>query len=140
MSKKFKEWTDSHGIKLDLIPEGAHHMLGLLERNHQVRREQLATYAQTFPEDHLGKALRITAAQRNRLRNVGGFSPTGLVLGKVPRLPATLADEDFKLSEHAAVTDKGSEYQADMLRRAEAAAAFLKANTSIAVRASLLAR
>ena len=55
-------------------------------------------------------------------------------------MPATLADEEFKLGEQAAVTDKGSDFQADMLRRTEAATAFLKANTSLAVRASLLAR
>ena len=41
-------------------------------------------------------ALRTTAAQRNRLRNVRGYSPTQWVLGANPTLPAELDDEDFR--------------------------------------------
>ena len=37
MSAKFKEWADRHGIRLDMVPKNAHHRLGILERNHQVR-------------------------------------------------------------------------------------------------------
>ena len=29
----FAEWASNHGIKVNLIPRGAHHRLGILERN-----------------------------------------------------------------------------------------------------------
>lgn len=44
MSQEFRDWAENRGIKLQLIAEGVHHQLGMLERNHQVRREQLAIY------------------------------------------------------------------------------------------------
>ena len=139
MSDKYKCWVERHGIKLELIPEGAHAKLGLIERNHQVRREQLAIYALAFPNDKFSTALRITCGQRNRLRNVGGFSPVQLVLGKIPRLPGTLADSEFHLAEQSAATMQGRHLD-DMQRREAGATAFLKANVSNAIRSSLLAR
>ena len=71
----------------------------MLERNHQVRREQLSIYKKLHKDDSLRKAVRITCPQPNRLRNVEGFAPVQLVLGVVPRLPGALADEDFRLTE-----------------------------------------
>ena len=44
VSQEFKDWAENRGIKLQLIAKDAHHQLGMLERNHQVRREQLAIY------------------------------------------------------------------------------------------------
>ncbi len=38
MSNLFKEWAGRHNIKLDFFPLEAHHMRGILERNHAVRR------------------------------------------------------------------------------------------------------
>ena len=75
MSEEFAEWCRSRGIRLTLIPRDAHHELGILERNHQVRREQIAIYHDMHPEDSLKVAVRVTQQQRNRLRNVHGFTP-----------------------------------------------------------------
>ena len=86
-SKKMHQWMSKHDIKLDLIPKGAHHRLGLLERNHAVRREQLSKYHRQFPDDSLKTALRMTASQRNILRNVHGFSPETLEPGTQPKVP-----------------------------------------------------
>ena len=71
------------------------------------------------------------------MRNVKGYSPTQLVLGVVPRLPGTLADEDFRLSELK--TNKRSDVSQDLGRRTTAGKAFLEANTARAVREALLA-
>ena len=140
MSQGFADWVESFGGKLELIPARAHHRLGLLERNHQVRREQLAIYGKTFPDDPLRLALRVTQNQRNALRNVRGFSPTSLVLGSAPRVPGGLADEDFRLSEHTALLDPASAQYKDQERRVAAGRAFLEANASKAVRTVLLSR
>ncbi|CAK0834201.1 unnamed protein product [Prorocentrum cordatum] len=102
-SKRMHDWMSKHGIKLDLIPKGAHHKLRLMERNHAVRREQLSKYNLQFSDDSLKTALRISDA---------------------------LCDEDFGLSERAAL----------MVRRTAAGTAFIEANCSRAVQAALLAR
>ena len=138
MSQEFKDWAEDRGIKIQLTAKDAHHQLGKLERNHQVRREQITIYGDTHKKDSLRQAVRMTTPQRNRLRNVKGYSPTQLVLGVVPRLPGTLADEDFRLSELK--TDKRSEVLQDLEGRTRAGKAFLQANTARAVRGALLSR
>jgi len=140
MSHVFREWAGGQGIRLDMIPKDAHHRLGILERNHQVRREQLEIYHAAHPKDSLRKAVRITCPQRNRLRNVRGFTPAQRVLGVLPRLPGTLAEEEFRLAEQSQATDARTEFAETLARQASAGAAFLKANVSTAVRAALLAR
>jgi hypothetical protein len=112
------------------LPKDGRHWLGVLERNHAVRREQIGIYEKVFPNDSFGTALRMTNNARNRLRNAGGRSPNMLALGQVSRLPAGLCDDDFKLAEQAAVTDTKSAAYQDMLRRTTAAEAYFKANTA----------
>ena len=70
MSKEFLEWATKFNIKLSFIPAECHHELGILERNHAVRREQIALYNDKFPEDPFEQVLKITCMQRNRLRGV----------------------------------------------------------------------
>ncbi|CAK0898302.1 unnamed protein product, partial [Prorocentrum cordatum] len=139
-SRKMHQWMSKHDIALDLIPKGAHHKLGLVERNHAVRREQLSKYHLQFPDDSPKTALRMTASQRNILRNVHGYSPATLVLGTQPKVPGALCDEDFGLAEQAALVDPKSEVHEIMVRRAAAGTALSEANCSRAVRAALLAR
>ncbi|CAK0890714.1 unnamed protein product, partial [Prorocentrum cordatum] len=139
-SRNMHQWMSKHDITLDLIPKGARHKLGLMERSHAVRREQLSKYHLQFPDDSLKTALRMTASQRNILRNVLGYSPATLVLGTQPKVPGALCDEDFGLAEQAALVDPKSEVHEMMVRRAAAGAAFIEAICSRAVRAALLAR
>ena len=80
MLQEFKDWAEARGIKMQLIAKDAHHQLGMLERNHQVRREQITIYGATHKKDTLRQAGGMTCSQRNRLRNVKGYSPTQLVL------------------------------------------------------------
>ena len=138
MSEAMARWAQSHGIKLRLIPKRGHHMLGALERDHQVRREQLGLYARIFPEDSLKKSLLITSAQRNRYRLVGGYSPATLALGYQPRDPGE--GDNLNLAEMSAHEDVRSRANQDRRRRSVAAQAFLSANASRAVRATLLGR
>ncbi|CAK0872984.1 unnamed protein product, partial [Prorocentrum cordatum] len=134
--------TWEHGIKLDLIPKGTHHRLhvGLVERNHAVSWEQISKYHLQFPDDSLKTALRMTASQRNTLRNVHGLSTAALVLGTQPKIPGARCDENFGLSDQAALVDPKSEVHEMMIRSTAAATAFVEANCSRAVRAALLAR
>ena len=138
MSEAMAKWAQANGIKLRLIPKGGHHMLGALERDHQVRREQLGLYARIFPEDSLKKSLLITSAQRNRYRLVGGYSPATLALGYQPRDPGE--GDNLNLAEMSAHEDVRSKANQDRRRRSVAAQAFLSANASRAVRATLLGR
>ena len=138
MSEAMAKWAQAHGIKLRLIPKGGHHMLGALERDHQVRREQLGLYARIFPEDSLKRSLLITSAQRNRYRLVGGYSPATLALGYQPRDPGE--GDNLNLAEMSAHEDVRSRANQDRRRRSAAAQAFLSANASRAVRATLLGR
>lgn len=52
--EEFAEWTSRHGMQLELIPRGAHHRLGILERNHAIRRKQLEMLLVEEPEITLG--------------------------------------------------------------------------------------
>ena len=57
----FAEWASNHGIKVNLIPRGAHHRLGILERNHAVRRKMLETFKAEVPTCSFEQALLVTA-------------------------------------------------------------------------------
>ena len=130
----FAEWASNHGIKLDLIPRGAHHRLGILERNHAVRRKMLETFKEEVPDCSFEKALLVTAHQRNRLTSVKGSTPATLAFGYVP-------------SEGGVMDEPGPESfgdQADLPRileiKQQAAIAFHKANQDLALRAAALHR
>ena len=49
-SSTFADWASLHGMRLELIPRGAHHRLGILERNHAVRRKQLEIFHEEMPD------------------------------------------------------------------------------------------
>ena len=83
-SETYAEWASNHGIKMELIPTGAHHRLGILERNHAVRRKTLETFKAELPDCTFEKALLVTAHQRNRLSSVKGATPAAFDFGYVP--------------------------------------------------------
>ena len=60
----FAEWASAHGIRIGLIPRGAHHRLGIPERNHAVRRKMLEVFKQEMPDCTFDKALQVTCHQR----------------------------------------------------------------------------
>ena len=128
------------GIRLKIVCADAHHQLGPLERNHAVRREQLAIYEKTHPEDDFATALLVTNQQRNRLRNVRGFTPAQRVLGVFPRQPGDVTEGEVRLSDLMGLDDEASQFAKDVQRRTDAAKAFLHVNVSRAVRAALHAR
>ena len=97
MSEEFRNWTSRYNIKIDLVPKECHHALGMMERNHAVRREQLAIYEKERPDDTLPQALTATCSQRNRLRGVRGSTPALIALGMLPTSTSGLADDPFVL-------------------------------------------
>ena len=112
-------------------------MLGIIERNHAVRRRQMEIYELDFPKDDVKTAMLMTCQQRNRLRGVRGSSPSMIALGYVPTLPGGASDEPYELNTQVLGPSK---FFDDQQRRVAAAKAFISANNARAVRAALLAR
>ena len=130
----FADWCSAHGMLMELIPRGAHHRLGILERSHAVRRKMLEVFRMEMPECSLEKALLATCHQRNRLSSVKGSSPATLAFAYVP-------------SEGGNMDEPGPEHfgdEADLAKvtrvKEAAAIAFHKANQDLAVRAAALHR
>ena len=131
---QFAEWASAHGMFLDLIPRGAHHKLGILERNHAVRRRMLEIFHRDMPEMDFEKAILVTCHQRNRLSSVKGATPATLAFGYIP-------------SEGGNFDEPGPEHFGDsadlaqvMEVKQKAAQAFHSANFDLAVRSAALAR
>ena len=119
MSQRLKDFCTACNVRLQLIPEGAHHRLGALERNHAVRREQLAIFVDKNPETDMKHAVVITCAARNRLHNARGFSPVQRVFGTTPHMPGSLDEEYFNVGEQSVRTEE-SDILDDMRMRADA--------------------
>ena len=132
--QQFADWASAHGMYMDLIPRGAHHRLGILERNHAVRRRMLEIFHKDMPELDFEQAILVTCHQRNRLSSVKGATPATLAFGYVP-------------SEGGNADDPGPEQFGDsadlaqvMEVKQKAAQAFHSANFDLAVRSAALAR
>lgn len=133
-SSTFADWASTHGMKLELIPRKAHHRLGILERNHAVRRKLLEIFHKEMPDVPFDRALVVTCHQRNRLASVSGASPATLAFAYVP-------------SEGGNADEPGPECFGDerdqvknTLIKEHAAVAFHKANADLAMRSAILAR
>ena len=133
-SSIFADWASAHGMRLELIPRGAHHRLGILERNHAVRRKQLEIFNQEMPDVDFAKALLATNHARNRLSSIKGASPATLAFAHQP-------------SEGGNADDPGPEKFGDerdqvrnTLIKEQAAISFHKANSDLALRHAILAR
>ena len=138
-STRMKDCCTAYNIKLQLIPEGAHYRLGALERNHAVRREQIAIFMDKNRDVEPKKSVVITCAARNRLHNARGWSPVQRVFGAQPRLPGQLDEEYFFLGEQDLRRDD-SNYMKDMEMRADACEAYHQAAISDKLRSAMLAR
>ncbi|CAK0874691.1 unnamed protein product, partial [Prorocentrum cordatum] len=114
VSEDFSEWCDARQIKLQFMPRDAHHRLGILERNHQGRREQIAKYHEDRPDDSLKVTVRVTCDMRNRLRDVGGFTPAQRALRRQPRDLGNVADEPATLGD---LGEHDEEFYQNMARR-----------------------
>ena len=84
MSREFMKWPEGLGTRVKLIARGALLTLGMLERNHQVRSVQIASYQEAHPLGSLKKTLVVTCSQRYRRRKVDGFTPVQRVFGATP--------------------------------------------------------
>ena len=139
MSQRLKDFCTACNVKWQLIPDGAHHRLGALERNHAVRREQLAIFMDKNPETDMKHAVVLTCAARNRLHNARGFSPVQRVFGTTPHMPGSLDEEYFTVGEQSMRTEESAILD-DMRMRQDACEAYHQANLSEKLRATMLAR
>lgn len=134
MSEFFQAWCDDKGIKLILVPKEAHHQLGLVERLHAVRRQQLYKMKKEKMDLKLDLAVLHACDQRNRLRSVHGSSPAAIVFGYTPA-QAGISDEP-----HGVRPDGHPRQLEDTEMRILAAKTFYAANHSNTIRRALLAR
>ena len=149
-SHQMLKWSDSMGIKLDVIPGEAHWRIGVVERSHQVMREALERFMESIsveeegtarlPDDaDLDLALTYVPSNHNRLAFTKGYTPAQWVLGIQPRVTASLLNghEDFQLAEHSqALNDNTFAVRLEM--RTAAATAFIQADASQRIRRALL--
>eukprot|EP00435_Cladocopium_sp_Y103_P063429 s366_g25.t1 len=137
MSEILQSWCDERGIRLVLVPKEAHHQLGLVERLHAVRRQQLLKMKAELKADNnepkIEDAVWHACEQRKRMRAVG-TSPVALVFGYAPN-QAGISDEP-----HGVRPDGLPRQMQDMAVRIAAARAFCEANNSATIRRALLAR
>lgn len=98
MSEAFQRWCDDSRIKLTLVPNEVHHRMGLVERLHAVRRQQLHKMKAEKPDLQLEVAVLHACSQRNRLRMVHGSSPAAIVFGFTPG-DGGILDEPNALNE-----------------------------------------
>ena len=134
MSEAFQTWCDDNRVKLTLVPKEAHHRMGLVERLHAVRRQQLHKMKQEKSDLELEVAVLHACSQRNRLRTVHGASPSSIVFGFTPG-DGGILDEPNSLKP-----DGRPGHQEDEMIRHQAAKAFYEANHSSAIRRALLAK
>ena len=134
MSEAFQSWCDDNHIKLTLVPKEAHHRMGLVERLHAVRRQQLHKMKAEKADLKLEVAVMHACSQRNRLRTVHGSSPASIVFGFTP-------GDGGILDEPESVKPTGRPgHQEDEAIRHQAAKAFYEANHSSAIRRAILAK
>ena len=134
MSEAFQTWCDDNRVKLTLVPKEAHHRMGLVERLHAVRRQQLHKMKQEKPDLELELAVLHACSQRNRLRTVHGASPSSIVFGFTP------GDGGILDEPNSVKPDGRPGHQEDEMIRHQAAKAFYEANHSSAIRRALLAK
>ena len=139
-SEAFSDFCSRFGVRLIVVPAGAHFKLGMIERNHAVRRKQITLYERDFPDDDVDHAVDVTCGQRNRLRDVGGSTPLTLVFGSAPRMIGDLSSENFQLGEQSSFLEHESALATALARKTSAAKAFLEARACQGVRAALVAR
>ena len=134
MSEFFQAWCDDRQIRLELVPKEAHHQLGMVERLHAVRRQQLIKMKAEKSDLKLEQAVLHACEQRNRLRTVHGASPAAMVFGLTPG-QAGISDDP-----HGVRPDGAAKHMEDMAVRTMAAKAFYESNNSAKIRRALLAK
>lgn len=95
MSEYLQAWCDDKGIKLLLVPKETHHQLGLVERLHAVRRQQLYKMKTEKFDLKLETAGLHACDQRNGLRSVHRVSAVSIVFGYTPA-QARISDEPMQ--------------------------------------------
>ena len=130
----FSELVRRQSHQAHIGSKRAHHRMGLVERLHAVRRQQLHKMKTEKPDLQLEVAVLHACSQRNRLRTVHGSSPAAIVFGFTP-------GDGGILDEPNALKPSGRPgHQEDEAIRHQAAKAFYEANHSTAVRRALLAK
>lgn len=134
MSEYLQAWCDDKGIKLLLVPKETHHQLGLVERLHAVRRQQLYKMKNERFDLKLETAGLHACDQRNGLRSVHRVSAVSIVFGYTPA-QARISDEP-----HAGRPDGHPRKLENAEIRILAAKPFYAANHSNTIRRTLLAK
>ena len=122
VSDECKEWTGTYNIRLVLVPRGAHRQLGLVERNHGVRRRQLDLYEKDRLTDDLEQTLFTTSA-RNKMRGVRGRSPVMIFFGQSQE-SSGVCDEPFSMSQQSTLISGPKKIKEDVAKRGSSSKSF----------------
>ena len=136
-SAEVRDFATEHNFEIVVSPGEAHERLAQLERRHQVLRKAVDVYMEEHNSntmDGLVEALTFVVPALNQTLSVGGYSPAQWVLGYQPSLPGSLLDSQLNPS-HLHPTEA---FQKNMMARATAATAVIKADADLRLRRALL--
>ena len=147
-SDAFKQWAESHGIRINVAPPEAHHRMGPVERRHAVLRESLEKYMENTVNENpnrapgpklLQEALCFVPSQINSLAYTRGYSSTQWVLGYQPMDISSLTHDQYSPAAQDAA-DGNDDFYNHLQCRARAALSFIKADASQRLRRALQRR
>jgi len=147
-SEEFKQWAETHGIHINVMPPEAHHRMGPVERRHAVLREALERYMDHAVRENpdkvkgrklLQEAICFVPNQINSLAYTRGYSSTQWVLGYQPMDISSLTHDRYSPAAQDAV-DGNDDYYQNLKSREIAATAFIQADSSQRLRRALQRR
>ena len=134
-STHVREWAAQRGITLEVQPAENHTWLGVVERKHQVVRRALELYMDQCGSHNLSalkEAALYVPHSINQLSFHRGFTPQQWVLGKSMTYVHGLSGEIFNPAQEA--IDEQGAFAAVQARRAQAAKAFISADSDAKLR------
>ena len=129
-------WTTQHAIEHIVAPAESHR-LALVERRHVTLRRAIEIYMDDMKvtgTKGIRQALTYVVPQLNDTVSVAGYSPSQWLLGKVPRLPGGLMQEELApahLGDH-------DQFEQLLQQRAAAKRALISADLDAKLRRALL--
>ena len=136
VGEEMNAWTTQHAIEHIVAPAESHR-LALVERRHVTLRRAIEIYMDDMKvtgTKGIRQALTYVVPQLNDTVSVAGYSPSQWLLGKVPRLPGGLMQEELApahLGDH-------DQFEQLLQQRAAAKRALISADLDAKLRRALL--
>ena len=143
VSDAWATYLQSEGVKVHMTAAEAHWQNGRAEIHGRIIKNMLTRMEkdrEIASEQEFAQCLRQAFAAKNSLSRIHGFTPEQCLLGKSPRLPASLVADEETTSHILAdsETPEGIRFKESLLRREQARKAFVQADNDSAFRRALL--